>query len=112
MFKPMPMNRFFTGLWILLLLALTFAASQAQPTADEGWLIPLVMVVWIITLLELLPSPLRRFVGAPIRKLRSRPILYWLVILLYICGALSLWIVPYQPTNGRQIAPIEFVLIG
>jgi len=112
MFNHLPMTRFFTGLWIVLVLAITFAATQARPTADEGWMLPLVIIVWILTLLALMPSSLRHFVGVPIRGLRTRPILYWLIVLVYICSALALWIVPYQPTNGRQIAPVEFVLIG
>ena len=106
------MNRFFGGMWILLLLGMTFAATQAQPTPEESWLLPLVTIVWVFTGAALLPSPTRRFVGAPIRWLRAHPILYWLILLLYICNALALWIVPYQPTNGRQLAPSEFVLLA
>ncbi len=106
------MNRFFGGLWLLLLLGMTFAATQAQPTPEESWLILLVIAVWGLTAAALLTSPARRFFSAPVRWLRVRPILYWFVVLLYICAALALWIVPYQPTNGRQIAPTEFVLLG
>ena len=35
------MNRWIGGLWILLLLGATFAATQAQPAPEESWMIPL-----------------------------------------------------------------------
>ncbi|MEO8395862.1 MAG: hypothetical protein ABI700_22900, partial [Chloroflexota bacterium] len=107
----MPMNRFFTGLWLLLVLGATFAATQAQPTPEEGWMIPLVIVLWIVTAAALIPSRLRRLVGVPIHWLRAHPILYWLMLLVYIGGGLALWIVPYQPTNGHPLSPVEFVYI-
>jgi hypothetical protein len=109
--KAMPMNRFFSGLWIMLLLLATFATTQAQPTPEENWMSPLVIVLWVVTLLALIPLPLRCFAGTPIRRLRERPILYWLILLIYLCGALALWIVPYQPTNGRLLSPVEFVYL-
>ncbi|MEO8377918.1 MAG: hypothetical protein ABI579_09635, partial [Candidatus Sumerlaeota bacterium] len=108
----MPMKRFFTGLWILLVLLATFAATQAQPTPEEGWMIPLVIALWIVTLLGLIPSLLRRLVAGPIRWLREHPILYWLLLLVALFGGLALWIVPYQPTNGRLLTPVEFAYIA
>ncbi len=96
----------------LLLLVATLAATQAHPTPDEGWLPPLIVAMWIVTALALIPSPLRRMLTVPLRRLRSHPILYWLVILVYILGALALWIVPYQPTNGRALAPVEVAYLA
>ncbi len=118
------MNRWMRGLWILLLLGATFAATQAQPTATEScmlplvittppsWMLPLVVIMWIVTVAALIPSPARRFVGVPLHGLRARPIYYWLALLIYIFVAIILWLVPYQPTNGRQLAPVEFVYIA
>ena len=112
MLKTMPMNGFFSGLWILLVLVTTFAATQAHPAPEESWMLPLLIVVWIATAVALIPSPLHHFVAAPVRRLRERPILYWLVVLIYSVGAILLWLIPYQPTNGRPLAPVEFVYIG
>src|SRR5664279_3554519 len=106
------MKRWLIGLWILLVLGATFAATQAHPAPEESWMIPLLVVMWIVTLLALIPSSLRRFVGIPLHWLRARPLLYWLLVLIYLCGALVLWIVPYQPNNGHQVSTVEFVYVG
>src|SRR5215211_3712882 len=96
------LNRRVTVLFILLALGATFAATQAEPAVEEGWVLPLVIVLWLATFIALLPSPLRRVLQAPLRWLRERPIFYWFVVVAYIFGAIVLWLVPYQPTNGRQ----------
>ena len=106
------MKRWIGGLWILLLVGATFATTQAHPTPDEGWLLPLIVAMWIVTTLALIPLPVRRVLTMPLRWLRSHPILYWLVILVYILGALMLWIVPYQPTNGRPLSPVELAYLA
>lgn len=105
------MNRSTGAIWILLVIGATFAATQAQPTPEEGWLIPLVAVLGAITVVGQLPTTLRRLIGAPVRWLRRHPILYWLALLVYIVGALALWIVPYQPTNGRALSSVEFAYL-
>ncbi len=105
-------NRFFGGLWLLLLLGATLAAAQAQPTPAEGWMLPLVFVLWLVTTLALLPSPARRLVARPLRWLRAHALCYWLVLLIYFCAALLLWVILYQPTHGRLLAPVEFVYIA
>ncbi len=105
-------NRWIAGLWIMLLLGATFAATQAQPTSQESWLYPLIVLLWIVTLLALLPTPVRRLVAAPLNWLHAHAILYWLVLLIYVVVALGLWLVPYQPTNGRQLSPVELAYIA
>lgn len=106
------MNRRVAIIFILLTLGATFAATQAQPAPEESWMIPLVIILWLLTLVALLPSPPRRALPAPLRWLRAHPILYWLIVLVYIFGAIVLWLVPYQPTNGRWLTPVEFVYIA
>jgi hypothetical protein len=106
------LNRRVAVLLILLALCATFAATQAQPAPEEGWVVPLIIILWLVLLVALLPSPLRPVLQAPLRWLRAHPILYWLVVLVYIFGAIVLWLVPYQPTNGRQLTPVEFVYIA
>lgn len=105
------MSRFTGAIWVLLLLGATVAALQASPDTNAGWCVPFVIVLWLVTAAALVLSPLRAFVGIPTRWLRRRPILYWLVLLVYFVGALAAWIVPYQPTNGRPLEPVEFVII-
>lgn len=105
-------NRWFAILWVALALGATFAATQAQPRPEEGWVVPLVIILWAVTAVALIPSPARRILRAPLRWLRDHPILYWLVILVTIFGGVVLWLVPYQPTNGRQLTPVEFVYIS
>ncbi|MCC6802939.1 MAG: hypothetical protein IT319_08645 [Anaerolineae bacterium] len=105
------MTRLTGGLWVLLLAGATVAAAQASSMPDAGWCLPLVIILWLVTAAGLLPSPLRRIIAAPVRGLRQHPILYWLVVLVYIVAALVIWIVAYQPTNGRPLTPVEFVII-
>jgi hypothetical protein len=105
-------NRRVAILLVLLALGAAFAATRAQPTPEEGWVIPLAISICLLTVLAVLPSPLRRVLQAPVRWLRSHPILYWFIILLYLFGAVVLWLVPYQPTNGRWLTPVEFVYIA
>ncbi len=106
------MTRLFGGLWLLLVLGATFAAAQAQPAPEESWMLPLLILLWLLTALALIPSPVRRFVGAPARWLRSHALLYWLALLVYVCGALLLWVIPYQPNNGHPMTPPEFVYLA
>lgn len=99
-------------LLILLALGAAFAAAQAEPKPEEAWRLPLVVLLWVLTAGGVAPLPasirLRRYLAAPLHGLRARPILNWLVVLVYVVGALLLWLLPYQPTNGRVLLPIEF----
>src|SRR5262245_34715293 len=97
-------------LLILLALGAAFAAAQAMPTPQETWRFPLVVLLWVLTILAVAPLPadLRGFIAAPLHRLRAHPILNWFVILIYSVGAILLWLLPYQPAMGRQLAPIEF----
>ncbi|MEP7292834.1 MAG: hypothetical protein ABI835_13710 [Chloroflexota bacterium] len=106
------MKRWTAILWIVLALAATFAATQAIPAPEESWLLPLIVVIWTVTAVALLPSPLRQVLRVPLHWLREHPIFYWLLLLVYIFGAIVLWLVAYQPTNGRQLTPVEFVYIA
>ncbi len=101
----------FGTVWLVLLLGATFAGTQAQPAPEKSWMIPLLVILWVVTALALIPSPLRRIVSAPLGGLRDHPILYWLALLAYLVAALGLWIVPYQPTNGRALSPVEIAYL-
>lgn len=106
------MTRFWGGLWLLLLFGATFAAAQAAPAPEEGWLLPLLIALWLLTALALLPTPARRIARAPVRWLRAHALTYWFALLFYICGALLLWVIPYQPNNGHSVSAVEFVYLA
>jgi hypothetical protein len=98
--------------WLLLAAAATIAAIIALPTAsDEPWLLPVIGVMWLVTLLALIPAKAQTILRAPLRWLRERPILYWLALLAYIGYVLGAWVVEFQPTNGRGIMAVEYALI-
>ncbi len=103
--------RWFNSIWLLLLIGATFAGTQAQPQPSEGWLVPILVFAWIVTASALIPSPLRGRLRAALRRLRAAPFLFWLIVLVYVCVAISFWLVPYQPTNGRALRPIEFAYV-
>lgn len=95
-------------LWALLVVASTALWLIGSP--EEAWVVPLMIVMWLVTIVSLMPR-LRPMIGTPLRWLRDRPILYWAVILAYLVGAITLWLVPYQPTNGRLLTPAEYILL-
>ena len=104
-------NRVFTGIWLLLLLGATYAATQAHPEPSEGWMLPILIFGWLVTAIALIPSPLRRLLQSAMRHLRAAPFLYWLLLLIYICAAISEWLVPYQPNYGHEMRTIELVYV-
>lgn len=52
------------------------------------------------------------YIGLPLRWLRKRAPLYWLVLLVYICGTLGYWVVNRQPTYGRWLTGDELLYLG
>ncbi len=100
-------SRVLGGFWVLLVVGATIAGLQAI-SPENPLIIPALIVMWVITIISLLPFPLKKAVGAPIRWLREHPILYWFLILFYICLSLGYWVSQYQPTNGRALKPVEF----
>ena len=103
--------RWFNSIWLLLLLGSTFAATQSKPEPSEGWMLPILIFGWVVTATALIPSPLRNLLQAALRRLRSVSFLYWLLLLVYICAAISEWLVPYQPNYGHQMRTIELVYV-
>ncbi|MDZ4766268.1 MAG: GDSL-type esterase/lipase family protein [Chloroflexota bacterium] len=101
-------------IWTVLAIAAILFAWLGQPLAQsENWVAPLVGLVCLMTLFDAADSRqrYRRAFGLIPRWLRARPILYWTVLLIVIFGGLALWIVPYQPTNGRPLASIEYAYL-
>jgi hypothetical protein len=101
-------------IWTILAIIAVLFAWLGQPfSPEETWIASFVALVCIMTLVDAVDARRRyRRVFALIpRWLRARPILYWAVLLLVIFGGLALWIVPYQPTNGRPLVPIEYAYL-
>jgi hypothetical protein len=95
--------------WVALAVATAIMGGIAlQDGADEVWLLPMLIIVWIVTVAALVPSRIQQVIGQPLRWLRRHPILYWLVLLVYVCVALGWWTVKYQPTNGRWLESVEY----
>ncbi len=103
--------RWFNSIWLLILIGASFATTQAQPEPSEGWLLPILIFAWVVTAIALIPSPLRGYLQAGLHLLRAAPFLYWLIVLVYVCAAISLWLVPYQPNNGHTMRAIEFAYV-
>ncbi len=100
--------RWLIVLWLLAALGTTVAGWQTlQTTPEYTGIIPVLIVTWLVTLIGLIPSRWQTFPGKPLRWLRAHPILYWLVLLIYICVTLGVWVVRDQPTNGRLLLPTE-----
>ncbi len=102
-------------LWAVLAVGATFMGWQTAQTPEQlsvhTGVIPALAFVWTITILALLPTPLREIIAMPVRWLRRHPILYWFIVLVYIAGALTIWTVKFQPTNGRWTTPVEYCLL-
>ena len=79
-------------------------------TPEELWVVPLLVMLWGFMLISFAPS-LRSVIVMPLRWLRDRPILYWLALLVYIVIITVLWLVPYQPTNGRPLTGAEYIYL-
>lgn len=117
-------SRFLKGLWLLLAIGAVVFGVMAAPTAtatvtDENnvtqtvisptlWIYPVVAYIMIHTLVTVFsvtrPPLLRRVLG----WLRERPILYWFLLLVYLCVAVGWWVYKEQPTNGRGLTAVEF----
>lgn len=102
-------------LWLLLALAalITGLLALADPATppQSPVLVALFVLVAVITAASVISAPARRFIGLPIRWLRARPALYWLVTLIFFIIWISLWLVSYQPANGRWLLWLEYAYL-
>lgn len=99
-------------LWIALAVGATVMGWLARDTFAENYgVIPALIFVWIISLIGVIPSRLQAIVAAPVIFARRYPIFYWLLLLVYASVALTIWTVKFQPTYGRWILPIEYVVL-
>lgn len=57
-------------------------------------------------------NTLRTALAAPVHALRRHALLYWLVILVFICVVLGAWVLALQPTNGRALTVRDAAFIA
>src|SRR5688500_12652173 len=101
-------NRWLGGFWGQIPLAATITGLQALAfTTNNFWIIPALLMVWIVTVGRITRPGWDKPLGLPARWLRKRPILFWLVLLSLFVIGVSAWLVDYQPTNGRALMPVE-----
>lgn len=106
-------TRFWTLVWALAAIAGTaLALTAANAAPEEDWRFALAAVMALITLAGVLPSPLKAWLARPLRLLRRRPWLYWLLLLVILYKGVGAWLVAYQPTNGRLLQPVEFAYLA
>lgn len=98
------------GHWLRVVLVAASTVIGVAGSPEEPWVIPVLIVMWLVTLAGFVPA-LRQIIASVARWLRQRPILYWLLLLVYVVIALVLWLVPYQPTNGRLLTPAEYIYL-
>lgn len=105
-------KRWTAVLWTaLVLLAIIAGWSAGTSLPENRGIMPTLAVMIIVTMADSLSLRWRRRLALPVRWLRSRPILYWLALLVVLCGGLGAWVVGYQPTNGRPLETAEYVLL-
>jgi hypothetical protein len=108
------MKRISGSLWLLALIGATIFALFV-PTWDHPVLVPVLIALWIITLVGIIRPPALRSVyralAAPFHALRRVPALYWVAVLVYITFFIGWWTVHFQPTNGRYLQPFEFAYL-
>lgn len=95
----------------LVAVAVAFAIFGGVPAHTLLWLIPPLGIMVGITIFTFATPQWQRRIAAPLRWLRARPILYWLLLLVVIGGGLALWVILYQPTNGRWLRAEECCLL-
>ncbi len=107
-------TRGLTLIWLLLTAstsAFGVIALTGEISAIEWWLLPAIVGVPVISVLLLIP-PIKRAVAPVISLPRRLPHVYWLLILIYLCVAISIWLISYQPTYGRWLFPAEIALLS
>ncbi len=104
-------SRALTIFWIgLAALGIGLALASETAAPEENWRYGLIVIMALVTTAGIFPATIA-LVGAPLRALRNSPSLYWLIMLVIFCISAGLWLVPYQPTNGRALTTIEFTYL-
>lgn len=99
-----------TLLWLVCAGSCLVFALQSD-TASQPFMIPMAVLIVLLTVSSLIPA-VKPKLAIPVNFLRQQPLLYWLVILLFIALGLGLWVANLQPTNGRMLTAFEFAYLS
>ncbi len=100
------------GLWILVNAGAVAAALAERDLWDRALWMPLIAVTMTtLTALALFSPRARLRLGEMLARFRRHAILYWGLILLVICGALTAWVLRFQPSRGRWLEAPEVTLM-
>lgn len=75
------------------------------------WLPLVLLVVGVLTPLALGSQRARVRLSAALAVLRARPLIFWLLILVYVSAALTVWVLRFQPSRGRWLEAPEIALM-
>lgn len=108
-------SRFIRIIWTLLAIGAVIFGWQAVPIisdeqglAPTSWIIPALIVMIVVTLLTVFTQVRPALLGDAVGALRRSALLFWLLILVYICLAVGWWVYKAQPTNGKTMTPAEW----
>jgi len=105
-------KRWTAVLWTaLVLLAIIAGWSAGIGPPEHTGVMPALALMIVVTMADSLSLRWRQRLAVPVRWLRQRPILYWLVLLAVLAFGLGLWIVNFQPTNGRPLEAVEYLIL-
>lgn len=105
-------SRVIAGIWIVCAVVALIAGVIGPLREGEAWARWLGIVMAALTGYGLVFTFTGRVMGVPIRFLRRFPLLFWLLVIVGLSVGLGLWLVPYQPTNGRRLTPAEYVYVA
>jgi hypothetical protein len=99
-------------LWIGAAVLATTAGVSAAPWQPENapalWIIPALIVMWLVTLAGLFLPAARPIISAPARWLRRNAIGFWFLLLVYLAAVLGIWAVNWQPAYNKPVSGSEF----
>jgi hypothetical protein len=97
-------------IWALLAAGATIAGVQAQSVwAENIWIVLALVLLWAITLAGFFhPAWSEKFLMWLLNPLRHWPSLLWLIVLIYLCLTIGIWLAQYQPTYGRPLTAVEY----
>lgn len=99
--------------WVIIALGASLSAVLAQADWPEnGWVIPVLIGVWLITLSGFRPFSLAAPLQKLLRGLRSRPLIFWVFMLAYLTLGIGMWLANHQPTYGRALTAIEYCYLA
>lgn len=96
--------------WVgLVLIAVVLAVFLGITPVARLWVLPLLLIMILFSAATFVSPNFVSTAAKALQKLRARPIVYWLLLLVWIGGLLAVWVIAYQPTNGRWLIAEEYL---